>query len=146
MKLISIFSLGIQKLMAPGTSVRSSKEALRLTRLYPGIIYSTAGKRLLLIHCLNIYCIFLCNQWHRNSSSWLEVDWGRARKLGRIWINCKSAGVCIDRALWSWLYKRLQSSRCAKENLRKTIKSSNETEKASDCSWEGGPWRCFGDT
>lgn len=29
--------------MVPGTSVRSSKEALRLTRLYPGTIYSTAG-------------------------------------------------------------------------------------------------------
>lgn len=29
--------------MVPGTSVKSSKEALRLTRLYPGTIYSTAG-------------------------------------------------------------------------------------------------------
>lgn len=29
--------------MVPGTSVKSSKEALRLTRIYPGIIYSTAG-------------------------------------------------------------------------------------------------------
>lgn len=29
--------------MVPGTSVKSSKEALRLSRLYPGIIYSTAG-------------------------------------------------------------------------------------------------------
>lgn len=29
--------------MVPGTSVKSSKEALRLTRLYPGAIYSTAG-------------------------------------------------------------------------------------------------------
>lgn len=29
--------------MVPGTSVKSSKEALRLTRLYPGSIYSTAG-------------------------------------------------------------------------------------------------------
>jgi len=34
---------GIQKIMVPGTSVKSSKEALRLSRLYPGIIYSTAG-------------------------------------------------------------------------------------------------------
>ncbi len=32
--------------MVPGTSVKSSKEALRLSRLYPGIIYSTAGKNL----------------------------------------------------------------------------------------------------
>lgn len=29
--------------MVPGTSVKSSKEALRLTRIYPGMIYSTAG-------------------------------------------------------------------------------------------------------
>lgn len=29
--------------MVPGTSVKSSKEALRLTRIYPEIIYSTAG-------------------------------------------------------------------------------------------------------
>lgn len=34
---------GVQKIMVPGASVRSSKEALRLTRIYPGIIYSTAG-------------------------------------------------------------------------------------------------------
>lgn len=32
--------------MVPGTSVRSSKEALRLSRIYPGIIYSTAGNSL----------------------------------------------------------------------------------------------------
>lgn len=29
--------------MVPGTSVKSSKEALRLTRIYPGMIYSSAG-------------------------------------------------------------------------------------------------------
>lgn len=34
---------GVQKIMVPGTSVKSSKEALRLSRLYPGVIYSTAG-------------------------------------------------------------------------------------------------------
>lgn len=34
---------GVQKIMVTGTSVRSSKEALRLTRLYPSTIYSTAG-------------------------------------------------------------------------------------------------------
>lgn len=34
---------GVQKIMVPGTSVKSSKEALRLTRIYPDIIYSTAG-------------------------------------------------------------------------------------------------------
>ncbi|XP_036323561.1 3'-5' ssDNA/RNA exonuclease TatD-like [Rhagoletis pomonella] len=34
---------GVQKIMVPGTSVKSSKEALRLSRIYPDIIYSTAG-------------------------------------------------------------------------------------------------------
>lgn len=41
---ILIIIPGVQKLMVPGTSVKSSREALRLTRLYPGTIYSTAGK------------------------------------------------------------------------------------------------------
>lgn len=36
-------SSGVQKIMVPGASVRSSKEALRLTRIYPGMVYSTAG-------------------------------------------------------------------------------------------------------
>lgn len=34
---------GVQKIMVPGTSVKSSKEALRLSQIYPDIIYSTAG-------------------------------------------------------------------------------------------------------
>lgn len=34
---------GVKKIMVPGNSVRSSKEALRLSRIYPDIIYSTAG-------------------------------------------------------------------------------------------------------
>ncbi|KAI1278038.1 3'-5' ssDNA/RNA exonuclease TatD [Halotydeus destructor] len=34
---------GVQKIMVTGTSLHESKEALRLTRLYPGTLYSTAG-------------------------------------------------------------------------------------------------------
>ncbi|XP_063991576.1 3'-5' ssDNA/RNA exonuclease TatD [Diachasmimorpha longicaudata] len=34
---------GVQKIMVTGASIRSSKEALRLTRIYPGTLYSTAG-------------------------------------------------------------------------------------------------------
>lgn len=30
--------------MVTGTSVKASKEALRLTRIYPNVVYSTAGK------------------------------------------------------------------------------------------------------
>lgn len=34
---------GVTKIMVTGTSIHSTKEALRLTRLYPGTLYSTAG-------------------------------------------------------------------------------------------------------
>jgi len=34
---------GVQKIMVTGTSVKCSKEALRLTRIYPSMLYSTAG-------------------------------------------------------------------------------------------------------
>jgi hypothetical protein len=30
--------------MVTGTSLRTSREALRLTRIYPGTLYSTAGR------------------------------------------------------------------------------------------------------
>lgn len=33
--------------MVTGTSVKASKEALRLTRIYPETLYSTAGS----VHC-----------------------------------------------------------------------------------------------
>jgi len=35
---------GVQKIIVPCTSLRTSKEALRLARIYPGALYSTAGK------------------------------------------------------------------------------------------------------
>ena len=35
---------GISKIMVTGTSVQGSKDALRLSRLYPGMLYATAGK------------------------------------------------------------------------------------------------------
>ncbi|XP_063705388.1 3'-5' ssDNA/RNA exonuclease TatD [Culicoides brevitarsis] len=34
---------GVQKIIVPGNSVKASKEALRLTRIYPGDIYASAG-------------------------------------------------------------------------------------------------------
>lgn len=34
---------GVQKMMVTAGSIRTSKEALRLTRIYPGTLYSTAG-------------------------------------------------------------------------------------------------------
>lgn len=35
---------GVTKIMVTGTSVQSSRDALRLSRLYPGALYATAGK------------------------------------------------------------------------------------------------------
>ena len=35
---------GVSKIMVTGTSLQSSRDALRLSRLYPGILYATAGK------------------------------------------------------------------------------------------------------
>lgn len=40
---ITILFQGVRKIMVTGASVQCSKEALRLTRLYPGILYSSAG-------------------------------------------------------------------------------------------------------
>lgn len=37
------FFVGVQKIIVPGNSVKASKEALRLTRIYPGDIYCSAG-------------------------------------------------------------------------------------------------------
>ena len=34
---------GVSKIMVTGTSVQSSRDALRLSRLYPGALYATAG-------------------------------------------------------------------------------------------------------
>nr|CAG4651915.1 EOG090X080R [Triops cancriformis] len=34
---------GVKKIMVTGASIQCSKEALRLTRIYPGTLYSTAG-------------------------------------------------------------------------------------------------------
>ena len=46
---------GVTKIMVTGTSLHSTKEALRLTRLYPGTLYSTAGQQLQLSTC----CVIL---------------------------------------------------------------------------------------
>lgn len=35
--------IGVQKIIVHGSNVKSCKESLRLTRIYPGIIYSSCG-------------------------------------------------------------------------------------------------------
>lgn len=67
---------GVRKIMVTGASIRSSKEALRLTRLYPGTVYSTAG-----IH-------------PHDAKSWDETD--TAEELESIAKNpeCVAIGEC----------------------------------------------------
>lgn len=48
---------GVHKIMVTGTTVQSSKEALRLTRLYPETLYSTAG----MSHLVRINTQYQCN-------------------------------------------------------------------------------------
>jgi hypothetical protein len=39
---------GVSKIMVTGTSLASSRDSLRLARLYPGLLYATAGSFALL--------------------------------------------------------------------------------------------------
>lgn len=61
--------------MVTGTSVRNSKEALRLTRIYPGVLYSTAG-----IH-------------PHDAKSYDEDSWQELRQLARN-AECVAIGEC----------------------------------------------------
>lgn len=36
-------NIGVQKILVHGSNVKNCKEALRLTRIYPRVIYSSAG-------------------------------------------------------------------------------------------------------
>ena len=44
--LFPLLPAGVTKIIATGTTLQTSKDALRLARLNPGVIYSTAGKAL----------------------------------------------------------------------------------------------------
>ena len=52
---------GVTKIMVTGTSLHSTKEALRLTRLYPGTLYSTAGHQLQPSTCRVIVSSYVVN-------------------------------------------------------------------------------------
>ena len=73
---------GVSKIMVTGTSLHSTKEALRLTRLYPDVLYSTAGIKTLRFfnHCLSSstspfpFCHSLPNSARPN---WLFPDFGQ---------------------------------------------------------------------
>lgn len=108
---------GVQKIMVPGTSVKSSKEALRLSRLYPGIIYSTAGKYFLSCRRQSnktITSIF------RYSSTWLEIDNWRTKELVWIWKHCSVIGMRSYRTMRPRLSTWFLRARCTKGNIWET--------------------------
>ncbi|KAJ8962802.1 hypothetical protein NQ318_001201 [Aromia moschata] len=66
---------GVQKIMVTGTSVKASKEALRLTRIYPNTLYSTAG-----IH-------------PHDAKSYTDESWEELRHLAEN-LECVAIGEC----------------------------------------------------
>ena len=59
---------GVTKIMVTGTSLHSTKEALRLTRLYPGTLYSTAGQQYNSPHAVSCLVTGCFGQSHVMSS------------------------------------------------------------------------------
>lgn len=55
--------VGVQKILVHGSNVKSCKEALRLTRIYPGIIYSSCG-----IHPMDAKNVI------EDTASWIEFE------------------------------------------------------------------------
>jgi len=72
---------GVQKIIVPCTSLRTSKEALRLARIYPGSIYSTAGK----LHTI----------WTQQQYSYYEY-FSLYNVLILFWINMTTINVIVD--------------------------------------------------
>lgn len=66
---------GVTKIMVTGTSLHSTKEALRLTRLYPNTLYSTAG-----IH-------------PHDAKSWEEDTYSELESVARC-TECVAVGEC----------------------------------------------------
>ncbi|XP_071450628.1 3'-5' ssDNA/RNA exonuclease TatD [Hetaerina americana] len=66
---------GVKKIMVTGASLKASKEALRLTRIYPGTLYSTAG-----IH-------------PHDAKSWTDEYDEDLREIGRN-TECVAIGEC----------------------------------------------------
>ena len=60
---------GVTKIMVTGTSIHSTKEALRLTRLYPGTLYSTAGQSLTFIAQDSAYVGIISQEYIRTMPS-----------------------------------------------------------------------------
>lgn len=114
---------GVQKIMVTGTSVRTSKEALRLTRIYPGTLYSTAGKPFKFptttlssfAKCMYQYCR---NATFRYPSSWCKIVYRRV--LGRTEVFGPKSRMCGDRRVRLGLQSEFLRARWAKGCLQET--------------------------
>lgn len=132
--------------MVPGTSVKSSKEALRLTRLYPGAIYSTAGmcEWSFEAWCFVTFTNKIIALHYRYSSTWCEIDCRRTRELARVWIDCKSTGMRCHWTVWPWLSTWLLRTTCAENNIRKATAIGHYTSQTGSNSRTICPHRRFG--
>ena len=83
------------KIMVTGTSLHSTKEALRLTRLYPGTLYSTAGESIEWLtpwHDINL--VFTHPGIHpHDAKSWDEDTCQEIKEAARC-TECVAIGEC----------------------------------------------------
>lgn len=68
--------------MVPGTSVKSSKEALRLSRIYPGTIYSTAGTPLICYYNFGSIRVYSSHTFFQASIRTTQSRLSRTRPAG----------------------------------------------------------------
>jgi Tat protein secretion system quality control protein TatD with DNase activity len=99
--------VGVQKILVHGSNVKSCKEALRLTRIYPGIIYSSCG-----IHPMDSKNVI------EEPSSWIEFEE----------IAQQPEVVAIGPCGWDY-HRDVTDSETQKEMFRRQIKLACELQK-----------------
>jgi TatD DNase family protein len=77
--------------MVTGTSVKSSKESLRLTRIYPGTLYSTAGEYPQSVNCSN-YALNSGIHPH-DAKSYTDESWNELKVVASN-PECVAVGEC----------------------------------------------------
>ena len=99
---------GVTKIMVTGTSIHSTKEALRLTRLYPGTLYSTAGQSLTFIAQDSAYVGIIITGIHpHDAKSWDDDTCTEIKEAARycscsdnyfkVFVCTQESGMCRDR-------------------------------------------------
>lgn len=79
--------------MVTGTSVKSSKEALRLTRIYPGVLYSTAGNKCFFRRKTCLIPYFHLGIHPHDAKSYTEESWEELKTIARN-PECVAIGEC----------------------------------------------------